>query len=128
MNGAACWRGERSIFTSLGFDLANVQNAFEMLEVKVCTANDDADTEYNNVFRSAWEEYGFQSIDSTPGYFSWIENATSSTTIQRARSLLPMTGTRQPASDLFEDDFLKNDGNLTVFLLTKAKRVLFNND
>uniref|UniRef100_A0A7S3V5X4 ABC transporter domain-containing protein n=1 Tax=Chaetoceros debilis TaxID=122233 RepID=A0A7S3V5X4_9STRA len=128
LNGAVCWRGERSIFESLGFELASVESAFEMLEDRLCTANDDADTEYMNAFRSAWEEHGYEPIDSAPGLSSWVENVTSVTTIQRARTLLPITGTRQPASDLFEDDLLRNDGNLTVFLLTKAKRVLFNDN
>ncbi len=37
LNAAECLRGESSIFSSLGFDLVSVEEAFEYLENTLCT-------------------------------------------------------------------------------------------
>ena len=64
---------------------------------------------------------------------SWASSEAEAT-IQRSRTIITSTGQRRPANYLFEnadrdDDSgteILNQGNLTVFLLTKVKRVLFN--
>ena len=134
INGAACWRGEYSIFESLGFDLESVEDTFEYLEERICTSNYDADTEYTKAFQEAWAEHGFEPIISSAGYASWT-NSSTARTIQRARSLLPVSSQRRPASHLFEHSYpdstgssILSQGNLTVFLITKAKRVLFDDN
>lgn len=136
LNSAVCWRGERKIFTELGFDLGKVQESFEFLEDRICLQTED--TEVIQAIENAWSDLGFHLVsNSTPGLASWNEdhdddNGGVIPTIQRARSLSPISKKRMPSSALYELAFHENEssilaqGNLTVFLLTKAKKILFN--
>lgn len=134
LNSAVCWRGERKIFTELGFDLEKVQESFEFLEDRICLQTED--TEVIQEIENAWSELGFHLVtNSTHGLASWNEDHDGDgavPTIQRARSLAPISKKRMPSSALYELAFNENEssilaqGNLTVFLLTKAKKILFN--
>lgn len=132
LNAAVCWRGERKIFTELGFDLGKVQESFEFLEDRICLQTED--TEVAQVIENAWSDLGFHLVgNSTPGMASWNDdNDGAIPSVQRARSILPLSGKRLPTSTLYEQSFhegepsILDQGNLTVFLLTKAKKILFN--
>ena len=138
INGGACWRGERSIFESLGLDLDVVDQAFKYIEDQLCEPA--SDSQQNQVVRYYWEQTGMQPINSTAGYASWTnerDKVDNVATIQRARTLLPTSKSgqyRKPASYLFERKYpemksrILGKGNLTFYLLTKAKRVLFNDN
>ena len=155
MNAAACWRGERAIFEALGFYIESIEDAFEILEERLCEPAED--TEFNQILRKAWSESGTGELkvdDTSAGYGSWWADTTTTTnsssiapgSVQRSRTLFPPRSSaneskRRSASYLFEHAFQQDSnanstnrasssiiaqGNLTVFLLTTAKRVLFN--
>lgn len=139
LNGGACWRGGREIFEALGLDLDSVDEAFQHLEDRLCEPTQDS--EYNQAFRDAWAEKGLKPINATSGYASWATTDSllleEEGTIQRARTILPPGDSgqrRRPASYLFENAYpdagssILDQGNLTVYLLTKAKRVIFDDD
>ena len=135
MNGGACWRGERSIFESMELNYTAVQDAFKYIEDRICLPLDD--TEYMSAFVRAWEETGFVEPSTTESGGSW-EGVFSNLTqdqkgfIQKARTIMPTSNhpKRRPASHLFEKSFVDGEpsildqGNLTVYLLTKVKKVV----
>jgi len=130
LNGGVCWRAEREIFEELGLDLKKVERSFEFLEDQICMSKEDS--EHDKAFIDAWKDQNFTVVESSFGFGSWSNISSSLPTVQRARTILHPSGKRKPASYLFENPLsdkgssILNQGNLTVFLLTKAKRVLFN--
>lgn len=129
LNAAVCWRGERKIFEELGFDLEKVEEKFKFLEDRICYETEN--TEVSQAVVDAWESLGFPFVNTSSGLASWAETSLPHPFVQRSRSILPPTQKRMPASSLYEHTFpdqessILDAGNLTVYLLTKAKRVLF---
>ena len=131
----------------MGIDLQTAEKAFEHLEDRICLPIER--NEFNDKISQAWEENtDFKRIGGY-GYGSWVDEALGESnislvegdgqhdnTIQMARTLMPTKDKkfRRPASDLFEKTFtgdktsILDQGNLTVYLLTQAKKVVFNND
>ena len=147
MNAGVCIRGQKNIFSSLGVDLKSAEEAFEALENSVCLPADIQ--EFHASFENAWEQHGFQRLPGY-GYGSWTQEEPlgdkdlfwqedsakeHKNSIQAARTLMPTkdsSAERRPASFLYERSFKENEpsildqGNLTVFTLTTAKKLLFN--
>jgi len=132
LNGCACWRAEREIFEGLGLDLEKVERNFEYLEDRICLTKEDS--EYDKIIIDAWRNHSFHVVESSSGFGSWSNISSSSPTVQRARTILDPLGKRKPASFLFESALsydgssILSQGNLTVFLLSKVKRVLFSDN
>lgn len=147
MNAGVCVRGQKDIFTSLGIDLSLAEKAFQFLERTICLPADYE--EFQKIYEDAWKERG--DYFRLPGYTygSWIEEALRDNnvsfsegsdhgyrkSIQVANTIMPTKDNdeRRPASFLFEKSFdqkpsILDQGNLTVLLLTQAKKIIFNDD
>ena len=148
MNAGVCVRGQKEIFTSLGIDLSLAEKAFQFLERTICLPADY--DEFHKIFEDAWKERG--DYYRLPGYTygSWIEEALRDNnvslsegsdhgykqSIQIANTIMPTKDNdeRRPSSFLFEKSFVEkkasiiDQGNLTIFLLTQAKKIIFNDN
>jgi len=147
LNAGVCWRGQMSIFDSLGFERKYVEKSFEYLEKRLCVSNEEANTTFLQAFSEAWEELGYTLINNASlSETAWTQHRNVSRTVRLARTNLPMEGTRRPASNIFDTPFSYSDeqtlissedneqpsilsqGNLTVFLSTTAKRIIFRDE
>lgn len=148
MNAGVCVRGQKEIFTSLGIDLSLAEKAFQFLESTICLPSDYE--EFHKIIEDAWKERG--DYQRLPGfsYGSWIKEALRDNnvsliegsdhgytkSIQIANTIMPTKDNdeRRPSSFLFEKSFVEKEpsildqGNLTVFLFTQAKKIIFNDN
>lgn len=148
-NAGTCLRGQKSLFTALGIDIQTAERAFQHIEDRICLPVEPKD--FGNAIAQGWENNtNFKRLEGY-GYASWIaeafEDSASLTwtegddgqynkTIQLTRTIMAAKDKkeRRPASTLFEKSFLDGEpsildqGNLTVYLLTKAKKIVFNDD
>ena len=153
LNIGSCWRAETSVYESIGLTVEQANASLEFLENRLCEPG--LKSEITKVYEEAYSEFGLKRDDSPVGqteFAGWsssgIESDKSnlksfqySRTIQSVidedqSSTNDILTKRRPASLLFEHNFQQDDneiftnmimngGNLTVFLLTKAKRVVF---
>ena len=147
LNAGLCWRGQLSLFDSLGFERKYVESSFEYLEKRLCVTNEEANTTFLQAFSEAWEELGYTLINNASlSETAWTQYQNVSRTVRLARTNLPMEGTRRPASHIFDTPFSYSDdqtlissegfeqpsilsqGNLTVFLSTTAKQIIFRDE
>ena len=147
LNAGVCWRGQMSIFDSLGFEREDVEKTFKHLEERLCVSNEQVNNTFLQAFSEAWEELGYTLMNNASlSGTTWTQHQNASRTVRLARTVLPTQDTRRPASQLFDTPFSYSDeqmlisnedyeqpstlsqGNLTVFLSTTAKRIIFNGE
>ena len=130
LGGGTCWRADANLFLPLGLDFQSVESAFQFLEKNLCRPVDK--TDFSGTFVSAMGDMGMDEIETSSGQASWAQKNLSGS-VQSARSIMSSSGEkRRPASSLFEipvsadEPRIIDQGNLTVYLLTKVKEVIFN--
>jgi len=130
LGGGTCWRADANSFLSLGLDFQSVESAFQFLEKSLCRPV--GKTDFSDTFVSAMGDMGMDVIETSSGQASWAQKNLSGS-VQIARSIMPSSGeNRRTASSLFEipvatdDTSIMDQGNLTVYLLSKVKEVMFN--
>jgi choline dehydrogenase-like flavoprotein/ABC-type lipoprotein export system ATPase subunit len=129
LNAGTCHRGQASLYQALGFDNEMVKDALQHLEDRLCMPG-YINSDYSKSFQNAWSNLGLEDYNNN------LQSGNRS--IRLAKTIMPhpdstsnnqLSGRRR-ASFLFEGrgeegPTIMNQGNLTVYPLTTAKRVLF---
>lgn len=154
LNLGACWRAETSVYESIGLTVEQANASLEFLENRLCEPGlqseftevyEDAWSELGlkrdespvgqTEFAGWWSSSGSIEGADKSKLNSFQYSRTIQSVIDENQSTTnEILSKRRPASLLFEHDFEQNDeistnimngGNLTVFLLTTAKRIVF---
>ena len=131
LNAGTCHRGQASLYQALGFENEMVEDALQHLENRLCMPG-YSNSEYSKSFQKAWSKLGLVLLEENNNTLPLSSGNQSS--IRHAKTIMPhpdsnnQVSGRRGASFLFEGrgegSSNMKQGNLVVFPLTTAKRVL----